>query len=159
MILLGRPAIPLRRLLIILWHTVSVLIARAEMILCTRITLLRGFEVPAYGTYLVSFDAEPFVITSREQPPCFSDSKFSRLFPVRQPAVKFPANIRPAALIGDHCLLALSRIRKASLPQVLHVGLAAPTLWTKPETIANLHPAFSPISTRHLVHSIEIALT
>ena len=72
------------------------------MILCRRITLFGGFKVPTDSTYLVHFDAEAFIVTSCEQPLCFSNSKFSRLFPICQPAVKVPANIRPAALVGAY---------------------------------------------------------
>jgi hypothetical protein len=132
----------LYRFSIILRHTVCILIAGTKVILSGRITLLTSFKVPTDSSYNVSFDSKAFIITSSEQPLCFSNSQFSRLCPFFQPVVKVPADVQPAALTGTHSPLALFYIRKADLPQVLCVGLCAAALRTKPGAIGNLCLAF-----------------
>ena len=60
------PAIPFKRLRIILGHTFSIVIQQTKVELCHIITLLGGFLKPPYGLCIVGFYALTFVIHQAE---------------------------------------------------------------------------------------------
>jgi hypothetical protein len=87
---------------------------------------------------LVSLKAETFIVTTSEQPLCFAYAKLGRLFPIRQPPVKVPADIWPAPLTLANGPFTLIRIYDASFSKTIRISQIRATLWTKLSTIGNL---------------------
>jgi hypothetical protein len=153
--LLGGFAIPFDRFGLVLGHSIAVLVARADMILCRRITLLGGPQVPADSMNVAYLDAKTFIVAPSEQPLCLAHTKLGRLSPFRQPIENILADEWPAPLTPPNGFFAFIRICNAAFSKSLDIGQTQAALRTEPGTVGNRRIALIAFHKASTVYSLH----